>query len=307
MCYFWGTMRHDQSSTTAENNAAIRAYESMRPTGQRVCNDPCARHFISDALLQAPNLRAALAEQMTAWQRFFPGVCDAIVARTRFIDDCLETEIEAGLRQLVLLGAGYDTRALRFDCRAAGITVFELDHPATQAKKLDRYRRRLQAIPEHVVFVPVDFNAAQPDRALCEAGFDRAKKSFFIWEGMTYYIPPAAVHKTLSFVADIAPAGAALTFDYVPSAVISGTSHLIEAGRLTAALKQVGEEFLFGLDPDQAGPFLHRHGFQLITNQTAQSSNSLYFEAVPGKRGMSRMFFFALARVNAAPLGSQGH
>jgi methyltransferase (TIGR00027 family) len=297
-------MRHNQSSTTAENNAAIRAFESMRPLGQRVCDDPFARHFISDALLQAPNLRAALGERMTAWQRFFPGVCDAIVARTRFIDDCLKIDIEAGLRQLVILGAGYDTRALRFDCQAAGITVFELDHPATQAKKLARYRRRLQTIPEHVVFIPVDFNAAQPDRALCEAGFDCAKTSFFIWEGMSYYFSPPAVRKTLSFVADVAAAGTALIFDYVPPAVISGTIPLTEAIRLTAALKQLGEEFLFGLDPDQAGSFLHRHGFQLITNQSAQASNSLYFKAAPGDRGMSRMFFFALARVKAAPLGS---
>ena len=95
-------MQPNQPSITAENNAALRALESMRPAQERICNDPYAKYFVSNALRHTENLYSALFEQISGWDKVFPGVCDAILARAHFVDDCLNNAIQAGLSTLSL-------------------------------------------------------------------------------------------------------------------------------------------------------------------------------------------------------------
>ena len=83
-------MRATQPSITAENNAAVRAFESMRPAAGRICFDPFARFFISDELTHADNPTEELGRMVSRWNLTVPGVCDAILARTRFIDERLQ-------------------------------------------------------------------------------------------------------------------------------------------------------------------------------------------------------------------------
>jgi methyltransferase (TIGR00027 family) len=299
MLFLFGDAMHtNQPSRTAENNAALRAFESMRSTGEQICNDPYAKHFVPETIRQVKDMHLVLAQRISEWDRIFPGVCDAILARTRFIDDCLESAIEEGLQQLVILGAGYDTRALRFDRLKDTVVVFELDHPSTQNAKLQRYRHILHGTPDHIVFVPVNFGGENLARKLFEHGYDCNLKSFFIWEGMTYYLSAAAVDETLWFISRNAPDRSVVVYDYFPSSVVDGTTSLKEAKALRMALKSMGEEVLFGLDPVTTEEFLNRRGFDLVQNFTAEEYKKRYFKGANRHRTVSEMFVFAHAQVN---------
>ena len=116
-------MKSNQASTTAENNAMLRLHETMRPENERICNDPFAEFFLPDGVIDAPDRNEQIRQAISSWETLFPGVSNAIVARTRFIDDGLEDAIVDGIRQLVILGAGYDTRAMRFNALKESVTV----------------------------------------------------------------------------------------------------------------------------------------------------------------------------------------
>src|SRR5262249_21700646 len=127
-------MREGRASRTAEQNALFRALESSRPPHQRVCDDPLARHFLQWplALVMAVAAIPGGATFVCAYiDRRWPGVRSSVVARTRLIDDLLVAALDHEIEQVVILGAGFDSRAYRLP-RLAAIDIFEVDHPATQ-------------------------------------------------------------------------------------------------------------------------------------------------------------------------------
>src|SRR5512142_1984673 len=124
----------------------MRALESEKPAGQRVCFDPYARRFAGAGLYYLMRLFTAIG--YADWRG--PGVWEFLAARERYIDDYLEACLSAGLRQLVILGAGFDARAYRFGALKTGVRVFEVDHSATQAVKLKKVTAIFGAPPPHV-------------------------------------------------------------------------------------------------------------------------------------------------------------
>jgi methyltransferase (TIGR00027 family) len=148
-------MKKQQSSLMAEGIAITRAMESEKPAAERLLYDPYAKYFVTPVL-------AFLVKFFTKigyGERKGPGVQEFLVARTRYIDDYLQSCIDAKIEQLVILGAGYDARAYRFDSLKGRVRVFEVDHPAMQKVKVARLKRIMGALPEHVVCVPIDFDA----------------------------------------------------------------------------------------------------------------------------------------------------
>ena len=219
-------MKSRQPSITAENNAAVRAYEAMRPAAHRICHDPFARYFLSDELCRAADQKSLLRQMVSRWNLVVPGVCDSILARTRFVDERLTEAIDRGLQQLVIVGAGYDTRAFRFDRLKERISIFELDHPSTQQVKLERLRENRLCIPHGAVFIPCRFEKEDFSEKLLSGGYDPGQITFFIWEGVTYYLPAPAVDRALAFMARHSPDGSAVVFDYFPPSVVNGTCRL---------------------------------------------------------------------------------
>ena len=139
-----------------------------------------------------------------------PGVNGAIVARIRYIDECLLGLLGEGLQQLVIIGAGYDTRAYRIPGVGEALKVFEVDHPLTQETKIETIRKIFGALPDHVVFVPLVFGRTGWTRRLVAHGYDSSRKTLFITEGLLMYIPEPAVEALLTFVAGTSGSGSAL-------------------------------------------------------------------------------------------------
>ncbi len=292
-------MKPDRPSTTAENNAALRAVETMRQEDERIFSDPFAAMFLTDRLsdvLRSPAFRERL---LSGWEGIAPGVCGAVLVRTRFVDDCLTEAVGSGLAQLVVLGAGYDTRALRFSGLLGGVSVFELDHPATQAVKLEKIRRHMGSLPRHVAYIPIEFEKESPAEKLFERSYDPAAKTLFIWEGVTYYIPPPAVDRILSFVAGSSGAGSGIVFDYFPPSVAGGSCACPEATGLREGLKRFGEEILFGIAPDRVADFLNARGFSCVKSDTPGNYRARCLSEARRDLRVSEIFHFVFAEVRS--------
>jgi len=186
-------LKGGKASWSAEVSAAYRAAESDRPKDERVCYDPIAQHFLgfpftnigrSPPAIKKPLIKIAFwyADWLT------PGNPGYVVSRTKYIDDYLMKCIQESIEQLVILGAGYDSRAYRFEELKGKAKVFEVDHPATQKVKLSKVERSFGLPPDHIAYVGIDFDVEKLDERMFQSGYDQSLKTLFIWEGVTMLI-----------------------------------------------------------------------------------------------------------------------
>jgi methyltransferase (TIGR00027 family) len=188
----------------------------------------------------------------------------AVHVRTRYIDEVLDESLKEGVAQVVILGAGLDSRGYRFSDRLRQAVVFELDLPATQEYKKKRVRETLGALPSQLKYVPIDFAKQDLATVLDAAGYSRKAKTLFIWEGVTMYIPEAAVDATLRFVAKNATSGSRIVFDYfLASALKAPPAALRDTNARVAGL---GEPFVFGMPGDDVSAFVRERGLDVSSD-----------------------------------------
>ena len=206
-----------------------------------------------------------------------------VVARERYIDDYLQSCIDGGLEQLVILGAGYDSRAYRFE-GLKRVKVFEVDHPATQRVKVVKLKEALGELPENVVFVPVDFTKETLERRLYACGYDNRLKTLFIWQGVAHYLTPEAVDNILAFVAHHSANGSSIIFDYMYASPLSGTSTHGEVRSMRRYRRITGEGRIFGIEKGTIEAFLHQRGFYQVKNVTSEFLKKTYFTGANQRR-----------------------
>ncbi|MEM5775069.1 MAG: class I SAM-dependent methyltransferase, partial [Anaerolineaceae bacterium] len=204
-----------------------------------------------------------------------PGVFGFLVARDRYIDEVLEAFLRENLRQLVILGAGLDSRPYRFSVKH--IPTFEVDHPATQAEKIRRVRRAVAPFPDHVRFVSVDFNRQNLADRLAAAGYDTGLKTLFVWQGVTMYLEPAAVLATLDFIRAGSAPGSAVVFDYIFDSLLDGSRRQNEISSMRRYRFMTGEGLRFGIAEGQAEAFLQARGFRRAKNVLVRDLKQKYF------------------------------
>jgi methyltransferase (TIGR00027 family) len=264
----------------ALSTATVRAVESYRDEETRLYEDR-----IDVALL--PPLWQAFVRPMR-WsivrrpllayrERQFPGVIGNLVCRTRFIDDVLQRELRDGVEQVVVLGAGFDTRAYR----VPGIDdadVFEVDHPDVQEAKEKRVQSVFGSVPSHVTFVPVDFDTQELLTALDRTAYDRGKRTLFIWEGVTQYITEAAVGSTLRGVSTGAGDGSKLVFTYIKRGIVEGTDRTAVDETVMGMAEDQGSPWITGLDPDGLDAYLDERGLTLLEDVGATEYRDRYLD-----------------------------
>jgi methyltransferase (TIGR00027 family) len=252
--------------------AFVRALESSRPAEQRLCYDPLARKFVNNAFYWFARFWMDIG--YARWRG--PGVFEFLAIRTRYIDDYLQSCLDDGLEQLVILGAGYDSRAYRFRGLKGQVKVFEVDHPATQQVKVARLQKILGALPEHVVFVPLDFTWESLEARLMESGYDPALKTLFIWEGVTQYLDARSVDDTLDLVAGRSGSGSSVIFDYMYTSALDGTRRRGEVASMRHSARVTGEQLRFGFEQGTVEGLLGRHGFYRIVDADSQALGQKY-------------------------------
>jgi methyltransferase (TIGR00027 family) len=209
--------------------------------------------------------------------RQWPGARTSGIARTRLIDDWIGESVGQA-EQVVLLGAGFDTRAWRLAALDA-VKVFEVDHPATAKVK----RERLQAAGadlNRVTFVAVDFENDDFEQRLRDAGFDPLLRTIVVWEGVSQYLTGDAVCGVMRWAGRLAPRSRFI-FTYVHEGAIDGSVAFDGADKVIAKVDGSGEPWRFGLLPGELPDFLRERGLKLVSDLGADQ----YRERVMGQAG----------------------
>lgn len=285
-------------SETAQRVAFARAWESYLPAGTRVCFDPIAKHLLAEEW----RFFATTEEGRERFNRetsnpVLVAVWEYVALRTRVIDALLQDYAQKGMAQLLILGAGFDSRAYRFPELKGKVKIFEVDETDTQDIKKARLSEHFGSLPDHVSFVPLDFEKDDLAAALARAGFDPSLKTLVIWEGVTYYLEPRAVDQTLAFVAANTPAGSSIIFDHIQQEAIEGKCRnpLVQAFLQNVA--EIGEPCKFGLDPLKVDQFLTQRGFEEVTNLTVAQCKKKFLHPAHGDRKPMEEFSIAQASV----------
>ncbi|MGE5603555.1 MAG: SAM-dependent methyltransferase [Nitrososphaerales archaeon] len=295
-------MKRNHSSLTAAGIAIVRAIESEKPAGERICYDPYARRFVSSGLFYFVKFFARLG--YADWKG--PGVWEFLAARERFIDNHLESCLGEGLAQLVILGAGYDARAYRFEALKAGVRVFEVDHPATQAVKLKKLTAIFGAPPPHVTYVAIDFDRENLADRLFASGYDEQRKTLFIWQGVTQYLTPVAVDGTLAFVAGHSAPGNRVIFDYMDATLLSGPPRRGEIRNMRRYRRLSGEGLVFGIPMASIQAFLEERGFTQVHNADHVALEKVYFRAGSRQRRVADGYAIVTAVVGRGENAHRG-
>jgi methyltransferase (TIGR00027 family) len=291
------TVNRESPSKMAEGIAMQRFAESSKGEDKRICYDPYAVHFISPQIIEYgikhPEEAKAKVDQM---EKLFPGLSSSIIIRVRYFDDYIEKLVNHGLEQLVILGAGYDTRAYRIT-GLNQVTVFEVDHPNTQSFKIEKINQILEATPDNVVYVPVDFETEDLGPKLFEYGYDPLKKTLFVMEGLVMYIPEESVLNTLKFIKNNSGKGSSIIFDYYPSSVVDGTCKQKMGHNIRNFVKDQGEPLQFGIVDGKLEEFLSNRGFKNIRNVSSDDYQKLYCRGKNVNREVCDLLYFAHAEV----------
>jgi methyltransferase (TIGR00027 family) len=255
-------------SRTAQGAAMYRAAHQLVDVPP-VFEDPLALRIIgaeAETALRSGKGRWLTSEAvgMRAW----------VAVRSRYAEDCFASALGVGVRQYVALGAGLDTFAYRQRCE--GVRVFEVDHPATQGWKRERLAETHIAVPDSVVFVPIDFERETILQGLERAPFDFSQLVFFSWLGVTPYLTRDAIMGTLDMVATSMRAGSQIVFDF---AAPPGNDARARAGRkaFAARVSEAGEPLRSTFVPEALANELRALGFSSIETTDSAALDSRYF------------------------------
>jgi len=184
-----------------------------------------------------------------------------MLVRTRFIDELMVRAVRGGATQLVILGAGFDTRVHRFAELLQDTTVIEIDYGATQEYKKCRVAAALGDATANVVYAPIDFTRESLGEVLRRAGFQSGRKSCYICEGVSMYVPEAGMKETLRAIAAESAPGSTLLLEYLNR---GGLELLTKypTGMIRNAIDW-GEPFVFGVPDGQDREFFLEAGLEL--------------------------------------------
>jgi methyltransferase (TIGR00027 family) len=249
--------------------------------GGRIFADPLALPILGADAPEA--VRQAESDPTLRALRLF------IAVRSRFAEDAARAAVAAGLRQVVVLGAGLDTFAYRAAPENDGLRVFEVDHPATQAWKRRRLIEAEIPVPQNVSFAPVDFERETLADGLAAAGFDPVQPSFFSWLGVVPYLREPAILATLGFIAGL-PGVAHVVFDYGNPPASDGAENQRDAAReaLAARVASAGEPILTRFETGALHALLTALGFREIEDLALGEIRERYFgrrDEPPDQRG----------------------
>ena len=285
----------ERPSKTAELVCASRALHRIR-SASPVFNDDMALRMCS------PFWRKVVSSKLLAWLVVdnvlgrIAKVIPVVFTRARFGEDLLVDAVEnKGLQQYVILGAGYETLAMRREDLADRLTVYELDQPATQNEK--RARMKTAGIPEppNVRYIDADLNEEELHVALGKAGFDFSRPALFSWFGVTYYLEMDTVRQTLKLIASKMAPGSGVVFDYLcyPSYTPVGFKGLQES--VGNAVANRGEPWLSAFNPNTMATFLQEFGYRNVVNVKPDEAGPRYFSE---QKGLTYPAFFGLCHAS---------
>jgi len=258
-----------KASRTAIGTAYLRAAHQLFETPPRILDDPVALPLLGPAALQRIRDRAdhyRTPEKLALRAH--------VVLRSRFAEDRLAAAVLRGVTQYVILGAGFDTFALRQPPWAQALKILEVDHPGTQAMKRSHLAAAGLAMPENAAFAAIDFEHETLHAALLRHRVRMNELTFFSWLGVTMYLKEDAIDAVLGSVA-MFPAGSEIVLTFEPT---TGDAPLPLAQH-TASL---GEPWVSYFEPEAMEAKLIGAGFSKVRPLSPSEAMERYFQQRPG-------------------------
>jgi methyltransferase (TIGR00027 family) len=276
-------MEEGRPSSTAVAAAMMRAAHLLWDDEPKILKDELALGL--SGIGDEATLRATLDVLLTEMARdFSPDFAQAIfrhframaVLRSRYVEDELARALTREVRQLVILGAGFDSFAYRRQDLASTLHVFEVDHPTSQRWKLDRLNALQVGLPPNLRFIALDFEKHALVDSLRVGGYRLEEPAFFSWLGVTQYLTEAAVYRTLQEVASLA-AGTEIVFMYVvPVAMLDDENQRLLTVS-TAGSAARGEPWLSFFEPARLAARVQELGFAEVWDLGPEEANARYF------------------------------
>ena len=253
-------------SWTAQVVCSYRAIAAQHPDPKLRNPDYLAGKFLTESYWDTAHSKDYETARMTMKMYGAAGYY-YVNARTHHIDSLLKKMANAGATQVVILGAGFDSRAYRFRLIYPRLRFFEVDLPATIESKKEKVIQLFGGLPDSVVYAPIDFNTQRLEDVLKRLGYDPNQKSYFIWEGVTAYITEVACRDTLSFIKNHAAAGSTVVFDYILRPIIEGKyDGFYGAAQSASAVAAHGEPYICGWTAREASDLVQQVGLEIVSD-----------------------------------------
>ena len=261
-------MAERAASNTAVGVAWLAAAHQVLDAAPRILDDPIIGGLMGatpEAIRERePRLESPGARLLRAH----------VVTRTRYAEDRLAAAYALGVRQYVVLGAGMDTFAYRQPAWAAGLRVFEVDQPGTQAVKRQRVTSAGVPVPDNLSYVPIDFEAESLADGLRRGGVQLDRPTFFAWLGVTMYLTESAIDAVLETVAAF-PRSSEIVFTFAqPRSADDARGEPTLAERAAA----IGEPWVTFFDPPALQQKLVALGYETVRFLTPAETTALYFQ-----------------------------
>ena len=265
-------MEDTKASITAMSVALMRSVHS-RVDPLPLINDPWSEKLVPEGVIELvtsgassgePSVGVSTQASTDTLIRAHPAFPN-VVLRARYTEDALHSAISRGVKQYVILGAGFDSYALRVPPEHQDLQIFEIDHPATQSLKRQRIAECGVTLPNSVHFLAADLARVELRNVLDRSAFDASQPAFFSWLGVTMYLTREANMATLTAIANCSAPTSEIVFSYVDQSYFdqrSGAEAEIFA-HLQQSVSAVGEPFLSGFDPQELAGELATAGIQL--------------------------------------------
>jgi methyltransferase (TIGR00027 family) len=210
------------------------------------------------------------------------GIYEYVIARTKYIDTLFMDALEQGFEQIVIFGAGFDSRGQRFNHLNKKTKIFELDAPITQGNKLRAFKEKKIMIPKNLIYVPINFITESLAEKLTEAGFEKNRRTLFLLEGVAMYLSDDAIDRTFIFIRDVAGKGSGVVFDYIYAGVLRQENKYYGEKDIFKTVAKAGEAWSFALEEGEIETFLDKYDFTLKDHSNAQALEEHYFKNQEG-------------------------
>ena len=248
-----------------------------------------------DTDARARGLRApdSILDEFLLTNAAFP----AVVIRSRYAEDALRAATIRGIGQYVLIGAGFDSFALRRPAFSDALEIFEIDHPATQTMKIQRIRECGTSLPQSVHFIAADLAKEDLVTALTRSSFRRDEAAFFSLLGVTVYLTREANLATLRAIATCGSPGSKLVFTYVDQIEFAPGGSRSPENTDAQAVAMMGEPYVSGFDPNEIANDLTRVGLELVEDLDGKTMSVRYARAGANTLQPTATLHIVLARV----------
>jgi methyltransferase (TIGR00027 family) len=257
--------RHSETALFA---ALYRAVANKEFEHGKLGSDYLAEYFLPSHFKFFIKFKKIRVKVKKKDDKLTPGAYEYMLARTAFFDNVFIDALNKNIPQIVLLGAGYDTRAYRFADLNNTTKIIELDVATTQNRKKKCLKKAQIDIPKQVILVPINFNKESLKDVLEKAGYEKNEKTLFLWEGVSYYLEPESVDATLDFVNKSSHDESVIAFDYAISISEESINNYYGVKQFAQTWRKYrsNEIFKFALDEGKIESFLEQRGLKIVNH-----------------------------------------